>query len=273
MVARKEDAGFLSRWSRRKVLAKASPDAEVPPSAGPLPAREAGVAALPRKHAGAAPDGAATRAAAPGATVPAMGPAATAAGPWTALDTEPAAVPQSGAAAPAAPPPPTLDDVALLTPESDFAPFVARDVDPNVQRAALKKLFSDPHFNVMDGLDTYIDDYGKPDPLPEGMLAKMAQSQFLGLFSAKPEPAEDADAADAAVLADASAAADTAEPSGPAAEPADPTAPTEPAASPDAANSTEPLPDEDTDLRLQPHDAAGPGRVAAGAGEDAGRQH
>ena len=30
----------------------------------------------------------------------------------------------------------------------------------------MKKLFSDPHFNVMDGLDTYIDDYGKPDPIP-----------------------------------------------------------------------------------------------------------
>ena len=48
--------------------------------------------------------------------------------------------------------------------------------------AALKKLFSDPHFNVMDGLDTYIDDYGKPDPLPPVMLRRMAQSTFLGLF-------------------------------------------------------------------------------------------
>jgi hypothetical protein len=33
-----------------------------------------------------------------------------------------------------------------------------------VRNAALKKLFTDPHFNVMDGLDVYIDDYGKPDP-------------------------------------------------------------------------------------------------------------
>ena len=42
----------------------------------------------------------------------------------------------------------------------------------------------------MDGLDTYIDDYGKPDPLPAGMLRQMAQSQVLGLFDDEPtEPA------------------------------------------------------------------------------------
>jgi hypothetical protein len=59
---------------------------------------------------------------------------------------------------------------------------VAEGVAPEVKNAALKKLFTDPHFNVMDGLDTYIDDYGKPDPLPAGMLRRMAQSQLLGLF-------------------------------------------------------------------------------------------
>jgi hypothetical protein len=64
-------------------------------------------------------------------------------------------------------------------------------VSPEVKQAALKKLFTDPHFNVMDGLDTYIDDYGKPDPLPPGMLRKMAQSQLLGLFDHEKEvPAE-----------------------------------------------------------------------------------
>jgi len=35
----------------------------------------------------------------------------------------------------------------------------------------------------MDGLDIYIDDYSKPDPLPAGMLQRMAQSQMLKLFS------------------------------------------------------------------------------------------
>jgi hypothetical protein len=63
-------------------------------------------------------------------------------------------------------------------------------VDPDVKNAALKKLFTDPHYNVMDGLDIYIDDYGKPDPLPAGMLRKMAQSKFLGLFDDEDETTE-----------------------------------------------------------------------------------
>jgi len=84
-------------------------------------------------------------------------------------------------------PPPTLADVAQLTRESDFTRFVAPEVDADVRNAALKKLFSDPQFNVMDGLDTYIDDYNKPDPLPLSMLRKMAQAQFLGLCTDRPQ--------------------------------------------------------------------------------------
>ncbi len=80
------------------------------------------------------------------------------------------------------PPPPSLEDVQGLTPQSDFKPFVARDVAPEVRNAAMKKLFADPHYNVMDRLDIYIDDYSKPDPLPESMLRQMASAKFLKLF-------------------------------------------------------------------------------------------
>jgi hypothetical protein len=73
------------------------------------------------------------------------------------------------APAPAAPLPP----VESLTIESDFSQFLAPKVDETIKRAALRKLFSDPHFNVMDGLDTYVGDYTQPDPMPEGMLAKL----------------------------------------------------------------------------------------------------
>jgi hypothetical protein len=88
-------------------------------------------------------------------------------------------------AAPAEPPPPTLADVDQLDARTgDFTRFVRPSVQPEVKNAALKKLFhADPHFNVMDGLDVYIDDYNKPDPLPASMLRKMAQAQFLGLFT------------------------------------------------------------------------------------------
>jgi hypothetical protein len=43
-------------------------------------------------------------------------------------------------------------------------------------------MFSDPHFNVMDGLDIYIDDYSKPDPIPMEMLKRMVQSDMLNIF-------------------------------------------------------------------------------------------
>ena len=82
----------------------------------------------------------------------------------------------------AAEPPPTLEDTASLTPASDFRRFVGPGVAPEVKNAALKKLFADPHFNVMDGLDTYIGDYSQPDPMPPEMLRKLAGAQFLGMF-------------------------------------------------------------------------------------------
>ena len=73
-----------------------------------------------------------------------------------------------------APPPATLEDVAKIDRfDPDFSAFMKPDVDPAVQQAALKKMFTDPHFNIMDGLDIYIDDYSKPDPLPPGMLERM----------------------------------------------------------------------------------------------------
>ena len=87
------------------------------------------------------------------------------------------------------PPPPTLEDVAKLVAGDDIKRFVAPDVEPAVKNAALKKLFAEPQFNVMDGLDTYIDDYGKPDPIPESMLRQMVQSKFLGLFADEPDEA------------------------------------------------------------------------------------
>ena len=87
-----------------------------------------------------------------------------------------------------APPP-----VESLTPESDFTPFMKPNVDGDLRNQAMKKLFEDPRFNVMDGLDVYIDDYSKPDPLPEGGLEKMSQVARLGDYQ-PPQEAEEAPA-------------------------------------------------------------------------------
>jgi uncharacterized protein DUF3306 len=84
-----------------------------------------------------------------------------------------------------------LPPVESLTPESDFTAFMQPKVDDGLRRQALKKLFTDPHFNVMDGLDVYIDDYTKPDPIPASVLERLAQSGFVRGLGAPPpdEPA------------------------------------------------------------------------------------
>jgi hypothetical protein len=140
--------GFLGRWSRRKIDAKEGKPLEAdPPAAPPGPTQ---VAARPMPLHEADRAGHAREDAAPAPAAP--------------------------------PPPPTLEDVDALTPESDFSRFVRHDVDPEVKNAAVRKLFADPHFNVMDGLDIYIDDYSKPDPLPPEMLRGLASAELLGFF-------------------------------------------------------------------------------------------
>ncbi len=82
---------------------------------------------------------------------------------------------------------PTMQDVHQLTAESDFSPFVAKNVSSEVRNSAMKKLFTDPHYNVMDRLDIYIDDYSQPDPIPHAMLRQMVSAKFLNLFKDEEE--------------------------------------------------------------------------------------
>jgi hypothetical protein len=90
----------------------------------------------------------------------------------------------------AAPPElPSVDTLKGLA--SEYKEFLRPEVDEKLRQAALKKLFHDPHFNVMDGLDTYIDDYSKPDPIPEAMLRTLSHAKGL-LFDEKKEEAQSA---------------------------------------------------------------------------------
>jgi hypothetical protein len=75
--------------------------------------------------------------------------------------------------------PPELPPLEELNLDSDYGGFFHPKVDENLRRAALKRLFNDPHFNIMDGLDVYIDDYSKPNPLPAEMLATLRQAQKI----------------------------------------------------------------------------------------------
>jgi len=76
------------------------------------------------------------------------------------------------------PAPVELPPVESLTFDSDFTAFLRPGVDEKVKRAALKQLLHDPRFNIMDGLDTYIDDYTKADPIPPDILADLMQRGF-----------------------------------------------------------------------------------------------
>jgi hypothetical protein len=76
-------------------------------------------------------------------------------------------------------PPPELPPVDKLSIDSDFRGFFHPKVGEDVRRSALKKLFSDPRFNVMDGLDVYIDDYSKTEPIPPEMMAGLRQAQNI----------------------------------------------------------------------------------------------
>ena len=153
--------GFLGRWSQRKRDAQAGR-----PLAEPAPASVTEVPASADRR-----------------TVPQ---------PQASVEAQAS---ESVASPPVARDLPTLADAQQLTPASDFQPFMSEGVASEVRNAAMKKLFTDPHFNVMDGLDIYIGDYNTPDPLPPEMLRQMVGAQFLGLWEDEaPKPPTDSHA-------------------------------------------------------------------------------
>lgn len=81
-------------------------------------------------------------------------------------------------------PAPELPPVESLTPESDFKAFMQPKVKDALRRVALKKLFSDPHFNAPDVFEPFSGDWTVGEPIPEEMLATLNQAQTL-LFSEK----------------------------------------------------------------------------------------
>lgn len=72
-----------------------------------------------------------------------------------------------------------LPPVESLTFDSDFTPFMRPGVDADVRRSAVRKLLRDPRFNVMDGLDVYIDDYSIPSPIEPELVRTLMQARYL----------------------------------------------------------------------------------------------
>ena len=121
---------------------------------------------------------------------------------WSRVKRE--ALSEAAMPAPAAPvaelPEPPLPPVDGLNFDSDFTAFMkSKVVEEGVKRAALKKLFSDPRFNIQDGLDIYIGDYTKEDPIPPELLERLqhARHTLFGPEPEKPEAAADPAVSDA----------------------------------------------------------------------------
>lgn len=74
---------------------------------------------------------------------------------------------------------PALPSIDSLTTDSDYAQFLQPKVPESLRRAAMKKLFADPHFNKMDGLDTYIDDYTQFEPIPDALMKTLVQARDI----------------------------------------------------------------------------------------------
>jgi hypothetical protein len=123
---------------------------------------------------------------------------------WSRLKREGRAKPEATAKTDVSVAPAELPALDGLSFESDFRAFMHAKVDQGIRRAALKKLFSDPRFNVMDGLDVYIDDYSKEDPIPPAMLALLqhARTTLFGAQREQPALPEDPPLAEVPPAAD-----------------------------------------------------------------------
>jgi hypothetical protein len=108
-------------------------------------------------------------------------------------------------------------------------------------------------------LDTYIDDYSQPDPIPAAMLRQLASAKFLGLFDQEENEAE---AARQAALKEQAPVPAT----DPTREAADnPTTQTVAQSAPAPALPSA-HPNDNPDMRLQPDDAP-PGEKPGGSAE------
>jgi hypothetical protein len=99
---------------------------------------------------------------------------------WSRLKQEkPAEKDDNPVAAQADAAPPELPPVESLTPDSDFRSFMHPKVADALRRVALKKLFSDPHFNVADPYEAYSGDWTGGEPIPDEMLATLKQARSV----------------------------------------------------------------------------------------------
>lgn len=103
-------------------------------------------------------------------------------GRWSRVKREVAsgAVPPGTVAADAAAPAlPSLETLATQGLDADLSAFMQAGVEEGMRRAAVKQLFKQPIFNVMDGLDVYIEDFNIYEPLTAAELPGLAHARSM----------------------------------------------------------------------------------------------
>ena len=143
-----EPESFLTRWSRRKRAAEREAERPADTAAPELPS-------APTAKVG-------------GEAVAGNGPVSASA---------PAREPAPTTEVPL-PPIESLDGL-----RSDYQAFFQQPVADELRHAALKKLFADPHFNQMDMLDVYVDDYTQFEPLPAALRMRLPSARDFLLDS------------------------------------------------------------------------------------------
>ena len=90
---------------------------------------------------------------------------------------------------------PALPPVESLTPESEFSAFMHPKVKEELRRLALRKLFSDPHFNIPDPFEPYSGDWTVGEPIPPELLATLNQARSVLFTEEEKKAADERDAA------------------------------------------------------------------------------
>jgi hypothetical protein len=105
--------------------------------------------------------------------------------PEPAPSPAPAAVPAASSAdaaatqadAPAAVELPPVESLKGLA--SEYRDFMQPGVDDTLRRSALKKLFSDPHFENFERFEAYCEDFTQSEPIPLAMLKTLEHAKGL----------------------------------------------------------------------------------------------
>lgn len=136
-----QDENFLSRWSRRKQASREGRDVAQPPLPADAPVeagrgREASDTRAEQQRPDAASD------------------------PGEALSGDEAEAPE-------------LPPIDSLTGESDYGPFMRPGVDPALRRLALRKMWQNPKYAVVDDLDPFRADFAAFTPLGDIVTSDM----------------------------------------------------------------------------------------------------